>query len=256
MGTIVTMKWGTRYGPQYVNYVYESVSRHSVNACRFVCFTDDPDGLAPGVEIHPLPDLGLPPGAFKRGAWPKLGVFHDSSAELKGPCLFLDLDVVIVGSIDCFFGYRSGEFCLIRDWEHWHQRVRNFRKPRIGNTSVFRFEGGTMRNIAEIFISQRSAALAQFRNEQRFLSYHATAKCWWPRVWVSSFKRHCIPVFPANLALPPRIPKESRIIAFHGRPNPHEALAGYRKGPIHRWVQPTPWIGTHWRNGVLQSPRR
>ena len=247
MGTIVTMKWGTRYGPEYVNYLHEAVLRHSVDAHRFVCFTDAPDGLDPDVEVHPLPDIGLPSRAFKRGAWPKLGVFHDNNAELEGPCLYLDLDVVIVGSIDCFFEYRGGEFCLIRDWEHWHQRVRNFRKPQIGNTSVFRFEGGSMRNIAKVFLAQRSEALAQFRNEQRFLSYHTEAKCWWPPAWVASFKRHCIPVFPANLVLPPRVPKESRIIAFHGRPNPHEALAGYRKGPIHRWVQPTPWIGMHWR---------
>ena len=255
MGTIVTMKWGTRYGAEYVNRVREAVSRHSAHAHRFVCFTDDPAGIGPGVETHPLPDLGLPPQAFRRGAWPKLGIFHDNSAKLAGPCLYLDLDVVMVGSIDCFFEYRSGEFCLIRDWEHWHQRVRNFGKPRIGNTSVFRFEGGAMRDIPRIFLAQRSEALARFRNEQRFLSYHSEAKCWWPRAWVVSFKRHCIPVFPANLVRPPGIPGQSRIIAFHGRPNPHEALAGYRKGPFHRWVQPTPWIETHWRNGTSHPPR-
>ena len=181
MGTIVTMKWGSRYGPQYVNHLYEAVSRHSRRVRRFVCFTDDSCGLIPGVEIHPIPDLGLPPRAFKRGAWPKLGVFQNCNSKLEGPCLFLDLDVVIVASIDCFFEHRRGEFCVIRDWEHWHQRVRNIRKPPIGNTSVFRFEGGTMRNIPGTFLAQRNKALAQFRNEQRFLSYHVAAKCWWPR---------------------------------------------------------------------------
>ena len=247
MSTIITMKWGTRYGADYVNSLMEAVLRHSTRKLRFVCFADDPNGLSSGIESFPLPDLGLPARAFKRGAWPKLGVFLDHRAGLEGPCLFLDLDVVLVGSIDCFFEHASGEFCLIRDWEHWHQRLRRIGKPRIGNTSVFRFEAGTMRYIAETFLERRSEVLASFRNEQRFLSGHVKSRHWWPRKWVASFKRDCIPPFPANLAVAPGIPKESRIIAFHGRPNPHEALAGYYKGPVHRWVRPTPWIDTHWR---------
>ena len=42
-----------------------------------------------------------------------------------------------------------------------------------------------------------------------------------------SFKRHCIPAFPLNHFLTPKVPAQARIVAFHGRPDPDEALRGY-----------------------------
>jgi len=42
----------------------------------------------------------------------------------------------------------------------------------------------------------------------------------WPDEWVRSFKRHCRPVFPLNLILQPKLPKNARIVAFHGKPDP------------------------------------
>ena len=60
--TIICMKWGSMYGPEYVNHLREGVSRHLRRPHRFVCFTDDATGLRPDVEVQPLPPLGLPGG--------------------------------------------------------------------------------------------------------------------------------------------------------------------------------------------------
>jgi len=99
-------------------------------------------------------------------------------------------------------------------------------------------------------MAERDRALSQYRTvvDQRYLAEAlGPDKAWWPPEWVVSFKRHCIPVFPLNLIAPPRLPSAARIVVFHGRPNPHEAVAGYRTGRPHRICRPTEWVGRNWR---------
>ena len=47
---IVTLKWGTLYGPEYVNRLYRGVQRHLKRTFRFICFTDNKTGMIDGIE--------------------------------------------------------------------------------------------------------------------------------------------------------------------------------------------------------------
>ena len=58
---ILCMKWGDKYGPEYVNRLYNMVKQHLTLPFTFICLTDDPTGINPAVQCHPIPDLGLPP---------------------------------------------------------------------------------------------------------------------------------------------------------------------------------------------------
>ena len=49
MATILCMKWGKKYGPEYVNRLHSMVSRHLTIPHRFVCLTDDKTGLNAGI---------------------------------------------------------------------------------------------------------------------------------------------------------------------------------------------------------------
>ena len=243
---ILCLKWGTRYGPHYVNALYKGVSRHLHRPFRFVCVTEDPAGLVPGVETAPIP-----PNPGMRGKWPnvflKLLVTADGFAGLQGPTLFCDLDIAITGDIDCFFDYMPGKSCIIHNWIE--RRKQLFRKaPDIGNSSLFRFEAGRSQAICDTFLREMDRAVdqSQFRTEQAFLTYAMREPHWWPDAWVSSFKRHSMWPFPLNLWLTPRLPAETRVVAFHGRPNPDEALAGYRGAHLHQHARPAPWIAEHW----------
>ena len=111
MVNVICMKWGTRYDAGYVNRLRGMVRRHLVQPHRFVCFTDDTNGLRPEVETRPLPRIEQPQGQEER-FWQKLGTFARPLADLSGPTLFLDLDVIITSDIDCFFE-QPGEFCII-----------------------------------------------------------------------------------------------------------------------------------------------
>lgn len=237
MANIICMKWGTKYGPEYVNRLHRMVSRHLRRPHRFVCFTDDASGLEAGIDARPLPVMDLPPG--KERGWRKLSTFVSPLADLQGPTLFLDLDVVIVGPLDDFFEH-PGKFCIIRDW---------VKPDKTGNSSVYRFESGAHPDVLEFFLQNIDAVKREVRNEQEYLTREMNRRgltSYWPAAWCVSFKYQCIPAFPLNLFQTPRLPADARIIVFHGMPNPPDAISGYR-GKILRFTRPTPWVAEHWR---------
>ena len=45
---ILTLKWGTKYGPEYANRLFAGVDRNLGLDFRFLCFTDDPKGTPTG----------------------------------------------------------------------------------------------------------------------------------------------------------------------------------------------------------------
>jgi hypothetical protein len=183
---ILCMKWGTKYGPDYVNRLYAMVRRHLSGDFNFVCLTDDAEGIRSEVQCLPIPplDLNVPDGQPDR-AWKKLTTFESDLHGLRGTALFLDLDVVVVGSLDAFFE-QPGEFLIIHDY------ARPWRTERItGNSSVYRFELGAHADVLAHFRANMDKVQTEFRNEQAYLSafLHAKGKLqYWPDAWCPSFK--------------------------------------------------------------------
>ena len=254
---ILTFKWGTLYSAEYVNRVYRGVKAHLKRPFRFVCVTDDPTGLAAGIDAVEFPSR--PPemknlyGYAKHG-WPniyvKLLVYKPGFADLKGPTLFLDIDQIVTGDLDRFFDYKPGEFCIIRNWIEWRKRL--FRKvPFCGNSSCFRFEaGGPFDYVYETFLREIDFALdkRRFTTEQAYMT-HAIGfdkVNFWPENFVRSFKRSCAWPWPLNHFLTPRLKKDTRILCFHGNPTPIEAIKGYRGRHLNTWTKPAAWVRELW----------
>lgn len=245
---VICLKWGTRYPAAYTNTLYRSVKKHLHRPFRFVCVTDDPTGLDEGIDAQPFPPN---PGYKDPDDWPgifaKLAILQDGFANLQGPTLFMDVDVVIMDDIDCFFDYKPGENCIIHNWIEWHKTL--FRKrPNIGNSSVFRFEAGKSGYIFDTFIREFEAAHdhKKYPTEQAFLTYAMKQVNWWPYEWVQSYKRGCRPIFPLNLFVAPKPPK-TRILVFHGHPDPDQAVVGFDDGKMRHKVLPAPWIEDYWK---------
>ena len=78
---IFCMKWGTVYGPDYVNILHAMVARNITGPFQVVCFTDDATGIREEVMCRPLPSLHceIPPDV--PGKWPKVALW---SRELEG----------------------------------------------------------------------------------------------------------------------------------------------------------------------------
>ena len=233
------MKWGDKYGPDYVNRLYGMVARNLTLPFRFICFTEKGEGVRSEVEIKPLPTLDLPSGLPERG-WMKLTTFQSPLEDIEGVTLFLDLDVVIVDNIDAFFEL-EGEFLIAFDQKK--------AKQRIGNSSVYRFEAGKHADVLDYFRQNFEEVRGSVRNEQAYLSNKMNEKgalAFWPKAWCPSFKYHCIPAFPFNFFQKPRVADGAKIILFHGHPEPEDAALGV-SGKWYRFFKPATWIRDYWK---------
>lgn len=241
---VLCIKWGKKYGPEYVNKLHSMVSRHLHRPFRFVCLTDDGTGIDPAIEVKPIPMVGFDefdqrkPWSFGHG-WLKLTSFADPLYDLQGRTLFLDLDIVIVDSLDPFFE-QEGAFIVIKEWD---------KKDDTGNTSCYLYTIGAHADALAHLKNDFPASIAQVRNEQEFITQYLARQGklrYWPAEWCRSFKRHCMRRGIMGWFSPPTIPPGAKIIIFHGKPNPPDVIAGV-SGKWYRRVLPAAWVADNWR---------
>ncbi len=238
------MKWGKAYGAEYANTLHRMVLRHTHRPLRFICFTDDARGLDAGIEVLPLPHIELP-ASHAHKAWRKIALTQPNVGGLTGDILFLDLDVVVAGSIDAFFDHAPGAtYCVI---ENWTQRGSG-----IGNTSVFRLTVGAHAEVYDTLMADPAGTVARHPNSQTFQSRTISSRTFWPAPWCVSFKHSLLPPFPLNYVRAAPLPADAKVVCFTGFPNPDHARDGvwpertwYKR--LRKRVRPTPWIAQHWR---------
>jgi len=101
---VICIKWGARYPSDYVNRLYNMVSRNTTVPFDFYCFTEDATRLDRKIIVKPLPVLNVAPEDNKYSYIKEAGLCDDNLGGLNGRrVLYFDLDVVIVGNIDDFF---------------------------------------------------------------------------------------------------------------------------------------------------------
>ncbi|MFP7571611.1 glycosyl transferase [Marivita sp. S2033] len=248
--TVACIKWGTPFGPEYVNRLYSGVRRNLACPVRFVCMTEDARGLHPDIEVI---DLAVEPFAEpmgealkvanRQGAMRKVSLFRRGVIpDLQGPVLGFDLDVVITGGLDELLDLAPGDVVMRHDWVE-------ARKGRpTGHGSVFRFDPAVHGFLYDDLAAQPYGEVEAARgSEQRYTSHKAMENgvfTYIPEDWVVSFKYDCNP-FPRNYLHEARLPERAKVVCFHGRPKMPEAIAGYHKSLI-RYARPTHWLQDHW----------
>ena len=250
VANIICIKWGTLFGPEYVNRLYSGVRRTLRLPVRFLCMTEHRDGLHPDIEVLDLPeepfrtemDAALAV-ANRQGAMRKTSLFRQGLVpDLDGPFLGFDLDVVITGSLDPIWNLAPGTVAMRHDWVE-------ARKGRpTGHGSVFRFDPAEHGFLYDDLAANPYAEVEKARgSEQRYTSHKAMDRGvfeYIPESWVVSFKYDCNP-FPANYWRAPQLPRDARVVCFHGRPKMPEAVAGY-SGSLIRRSKPCAWLRDHW----------
>lgn len=96
MITYLTIKWGTKYGPEYVNRLYRALRSYNADI-RFICYTDDSRGIDEHIEIHDVDLLRDQPG--KPNTCFTTEKLFLSQFHKQGQFCFLDLDILILNDL-------------------------------------------------------------------------------------------------------------------------------------------------------------
>lgn len=242
--TVICLKWGDRYGPEYVNRLFNMVSRNTSRPLRFVCLADDRTGINDEIEVLDMPPFDLPE-KMRFHPFRRMFLFDKVVADLSGTVLHLDLDLLITGSIDPLFDNQpESPFIVAENWTQIGQGI--------GNMSVFRYKIGTLTKVWERFRPDPMAMMDKYRNSQTFVCRTIGEVDFYPSEWCLSFKHSLMPRWPLNFFFTPKLPKEAIVVVFTGKPDIEEAARGeypvdvaWKK--LYKAVRPTPWLMEHWR---------
>ncbi len=202
---VVCVKWGTKYRASYVNILRNMVRRNLSVPHEFVCFTEDGSGLDRDITVRPLPDP-------LEGWWNKVSLFRPGLFPQSATVIFLDLDLVIVASIN--FLLDGGEpFKIVSNFERIGMGKLKTREQCKFNSSVMRISPGACDHVFRRF-RWRWLAFRSFRTDQDWISYCCPDAATFPAGKIVSFKR--------TMDSGDEPPPGTAIVLFHGRPNPHE----------------------------------
>ena len=241
--TVICIKWGTRYGSEYVNRMNRAIKRFNSRPTRLICFTDDVSGIDEDVITRDIPHVNLPD--YKHSPpFRKVTLWQYPLGDLEGDVLYLDLDIVICGDLDHFFDYEKGEYCVA---ENWTQIGKN-----IGNTSCYRFPVGRYKHIFDDFNANPAKIEKKYGISQKYISDSVSKMVYWPADWVVSFKHTLLPPWPLNFFKTAMPGPNTSVVAFTGKPDPDEAMVGawpvegehWKK--TYKFTKPCPWIEDYW----------
>lgn len=197
MITICCVYWGDKYDRKYVSILQAMVKRNLTIPHKFVCFTDNPKGFQ--CETRKLPQ------GYK-GWWNKISLFR--KGQFEGKCLYLDLDIVLTGNID--------DLVKLDGFHIWAD-------PNVGgfNSSVMLFDPNE--DVSKVWDEFDPKWIKKYHGDQDVITMMLPESKTFPEGWCLSYKKDC----------QMGVPRGTKIVVFHGRPNPSEFTS--------------PWIKNYWK---------
>jgi hypothetical protein len=223
--TVLCVRFGTKYGREYVERLRNMVARHLTVPYEFVCLTDDQH------PIHSVKSIVQPSSEYAKLWWQKVHMF-DPNLPVQGRIIYFDLDVIIHDNIDKLVTNLGDQFYGIRDFNR--KFVPKWDKL---NSSIMSWQHGTHCDIFELFNKNKNSAM-RLHGDQDWIHQVAKSKIkHWPDSWIQSYKweirsRNEIDFTRREnrsfkTVINPIIPKDCCVTVFHGDPKPENILDPY-----------------------------
>lgn len=216
--TVLCVRFGNKYGSEYVERLRNMVNRHLTIPHEIVCLTDDQHPIS-GVRSILMLDQG-----YVKKWWHKIHMF-DPRLPLQGRVLYLDLDLVISGSIDQLVGYEPTQFVGILDFNRKFHATWKYL-----NSSVMAWDHGTQSHIFSQFMSNPKDAMRLQGDQDWIWKLCRDRIVFWPTPWIQSYKWEIRSKEELVVIAGVRqfktikhdvvIPAGCSIAVFHGDPNP------------------------------------
>jgi hypothetical protein len=190
----LVLKQSAVYQPKHVQALARQIEEH-LDFPEVVCFSDVP---VKGVDVIPL-EHNWP------NWWSKLEIF---SPAVKGDILFFDLDTVVIGDLRDIAAV--GKLTILRDFSR-----DGVRRPEGLQSCLMYLPEADRAEVWDAFARSPGAAMAEHAKggDQEFLErfYLKRAARYQDLVpgQIVSYKWHC---------RERGVPKDARVLAFHGRP--------------------------------------
>lgn len=204
----VSVRVGTKYGPEYVAILHDMVARNlSKTEHAHWCVTDDPESLPEGVNAI-AHDPELP------GWWQKVALFSDRMPWQAGERVFyLDLDVCITGRLENLVE-RPG---IMRDvlWPCFNSSVMVWDHGEHGQIWSD-FDPGII-DLPGKTVPRECLPVGQINGgDQEWITEAEPGFPILPAEWCVSYRD--------AVGWPP---SQSKVVVFHGAPKPHEVTTGW-----------------------------
>lgn len=198
---MLCVRWGEKYSTDYVRILRDAVARHLGCQHTFECVTSDPIA---GIACVPE-QCGWP------GWWQKIGLFRPGF--VTAPAIYLDLDMVLLRDVSWLASFALEDFAAIENWGSRRREGPMYHDELSSACMAWNGRGATNR-IFENF-SEADIERLHPHGDQTFITEQMRdVVTLMPQQRICSFKRHCRNGGP---------PAEASIVAFHGKPSPHEA---------------------------------
>ena len=211
--SIVCIKWGTKYGSDYVNKLYKGFKRNLNKKFNFFCITDNTDNL--DSEIRTMELECEFKGWMKKSVLfnkkCKIIIYFKDTDHLSRRIMFIDLDMIVVGNLDYLFDY-NGDFCLMKTDDIQCESSKNGY-----NSSIILWKNGFGKEIYSTLLKYHDYITKQIVRFDHYLEF---------LIKNSDFTGDCFPskILDYNFYCKGKtqLPTECTIVAFPRSPKPHE----------------------------------
>jgi len=174
--TVLCVRFGNRYGMDYVERLRNMVARHMTIPYEFVCLTDS------NHTIQGVRNITQPNAGYSKGWWHKVHMF-DPTLPINGRIIYFDLDVVIHANIDKLATVWNNDFLGIRDFNrHFYSSWQYL------NSSVMAWNHGEQSHIWRDFKKNPADAMRLPGDQDWIWRTSKDRIKWWPIEWIQSYK--------------------------------------------------------------------